>query len=322
MMNAIRAAALALSCFTACLAHAQAYPSRPITIISPFPPGGISDLTARPFAASMAKFLGQSVLVENKAGAGGAVGHAYVARANPDGYTLMMALSSIAIIPIADEVNGRQPTYQMSDFTPIALVSADPTVLMVPAGAKWKTVKELVADAKANPGKISYSSSGLYGTTHTAAEMFAQAAQIQLLHVPYKGGAPAMQAALANEVMFTIQSPGVANPHVKSGKFRLLASWGGKRIATLPEVPTLREEGYQAEFYIWAAMFGPKGMPGDITERLRAVSRQVANDPEFRKAMGGMNTPIDYRDGAEFQAFLEADSKRLADVVRRMGKTQ
>ena len=321
-MSLLRAAALASTFLFACLVHAQSYPSRPITIVSPFPPGGISDLTARPFAASMSKFLGQSVVVENKAGAGGAVGHAYVARATPDGHTLMMALSSIAIIPVADEVNGRQPTYQMSDFTPIALVSADPTVLMVPAGAKWKTVKELVADAKANPGKISYSSSGLYGTTHTAAEMFAQAAGIQLLHVPYKGGAPAMQAALANEVMFTIQSPGVANPHVRSGKFRLLASWGGKRIATLPEVPTLREQGYPAEFYIWAAMFGPKGLPADIAERLRTVSRQVANDPEFRKAMAGMNTPIDYRDGAEFQAFLEADSKRLADVVRRMGKTQ
>ncbi len=321
-MSLLRAAALASAFLFACLAHAQGYPSRPITIISPFPPGGISDLTARPFAATMAKFLGQNVVVENKAGAGGALGHAYVARAAPDGYTLMMALSSIAIIPVSDEVNGRQPTYQMSDFTPIALISADPTVLMVPAAAKWKTVKELVEDAKANPGRISYSSSGLYGTTHTAAEMFAQAAGIQLLHVPYKGGGPAMQAALANEVMFTIQSPGVANPHVKSGKFRLLASWGGKRIDTLPEVPTLLEQGYPAEFYIWAAMFGPKGLPGELAERLRTVSRQVANDADFRKAMGGMNTPIDYRDGAEFQSFLEADSKRLADVVRRMGKTQ
>jgi tripartite-type tricarboxylate transporter receptor subunit TctC len=302
--------------------HAQAYPSRPISIVSPFPPGGISDLTARPFAASMAKFLGQSVVVENKAGAGGAVGHAYVARAPADGYTLMMALSSIAIIPVADEVNGRQPTYQMSDFTPIALVSADPTVLMVASGSKWRTLKELVDEAKANPGRISFSSSGLYGTTHTCFEMFQQAAGIKLLHVPYKGGGPSMQAALAGEVMITAQSPGVANPHVKSGKFRLLGSWGGKRIPSLAEVPTLREQGYDAEFYIWAAMFGPKGLPGDVAERLRSVSRQVANDAEFRKAMAGMNTPIDYRDGAEFQSFLEADSKRLAEVVRKMGKTQ
>jgi tripartite-type tricarboxylate transporter receptor subunit TctC len=313
---------LALFFIFAGTALAQSYPNRPITMIVPFPPGGIADLTGRPFAAAMSRLLGQSVVVENRAGAGGAVGHAQVARAAPDGYTVMMALSSIVAIPVADEVNGRQPTYRMSDFTPIALVSADPTVLMVPAGAKWKSLKELVEDAKANPAKISYSSSGLYGTTHTAAEMFAQAAGIQLLHVPYKGGGPAMQAALANEVMFTIQSPGVANPHVKSGKFRLLTSWGGKRIPTLPEVPTLKELGYDAEFYIWCALFTPAGVPQDIANRLRTVSRQIVQEADFKQAMAGMNTPIDYREGAEFQKFLDADGARLAQVIRKIGKTQ
>ena len=303
-------------------AHAQSYPSRPITMISPFPPGGISDLTARPFAAAMTRLLGESVVVENKAGAGGAVGYAHVARAAPDGYTIMMALSSVAIIPVADEVNGRQPTYQMSDFTPIALVSADPTVLMAPANGPWKSLKDLVADAKARPGKISFSTSGIYGTTHTCFEMFLQAAGIRMLHVPYKGGGPSMAAALSGEVMLTAQSPGVANPHVKSGKMRLLASWGGKRTAALPDVPTLKELGYDAEFYIWAAVLAPAGLPPQVAERLRSVSREVASQPEFQKAMAGMNTPIDYRDGAAFRAFLEADSKRLADVVRRMGKTQ
>jgi tripartite-type tricarboxylate transporter receptor subunit TctC len=321
-MNALRAAAPFVIFFVACIVHAQPYPNRPITMIVPFPPGGIADLTGRPFAAAMSRLLGQPVVVENRSGAGGAVGHAHVAKSAPDGYTLMMALSSIVAIPVADEVNGRAPTYRMSDFTPIALVSADPTVLMVPAGAKWKTLKELVDDAKANPGKISYSSSGLYGTTHTAAEMFAQAAGIQLLHVPYKGGGPAMQAALANEVMFTIQSPGVANPHVKSGKMRLLGSWGGKRIATLPEVPTLKELGYDAEFYIWCALFAPAGLPQDIATRLRTVSRQVVQEADFKQAMAGMNTPIDYREGAEFQSFLEADGSRLAQVIRKIGKTQ
>lgn len=303
-------------------AHAQSYPSRPITMISPFPPGGISDLTARPFAAAMSRLLGESVVVENKAGAGGAVGYAHVARAAPDGYTIMMALSSVAIIPVADEVNGRQPTYRMSDFTPIALVSADPTVLMAPAGGPWNSLKELVADAKARPGKISFSTSGIYGTTHTCFEMFLQAAGIRMLHVPYKGGGPSMAAALSGEVMLTAQSPGVANPHVKSGKMRLLASWGGKRTAALPDVPTMKELGYDAEFYIWAAVLAPAGLPPQVAERLRSVSREVASQPEFQKAMAGMNTPIDYRDGAAFRGFLEADSKRLADVVRRMGKTQ
>jgi tripartite-type tricarboxylate transporter receptor subunit TctC len=302
--------------------QAQNYPSRPITMIVPFPPGGIADLTGRPFAAAMSRVLGQSVVVENRAGAGGAVGHAAVARAAPDGYTIMMALSSIAIIPVADEVNGRRSTYQMSDFTPIALVSADPTVLMVPSGGPWKSLKDLVADAKARPGKISFSSSGVYGTTHTCFEMFQQAAGIKLLHVPYKGGGPSMAAALTGEVMITAQSPGVANPHVKSGKFRLLGSWGGKRIATLPEVPTMREQGYDAEFYIWAALFAPAGVPVEVAERLRTVAREVASQGDFRKAMAGMNTPIDYRDGAAFRTFLESDSKRLAEVVRRMGKTQ
>ena len=318
-MRLIGAVLLAL---LVCTAQAQPYPSRPITIIVPFPPGGIADITGRPFAAVMSRLLGQPVLVENKAGAGGAVGHAYAARAKPDGYSLMMALSSIVIIPVADEVNGRAPTYKMSDFTPIALVSADPTVLMVPAESPWKTLSDLVADAKANPGKISYSSSGLYGTTHTASEMFSQAAGIQLLHVPYNGGGPAMNAALAREVMFTIQSPGVANPHVRSGKMRLLGSWGGKRVASLPDVPTMKEQGYDAEFYIWAALFAPAGLPQEIAARLRAVSRQVVQDPDFTRAMAGMNTPVDYRDGADFQAFLDADSARLAGVIRKMGKTQ
>jgi tripartite-type tricarboxylate transporter receptor subunit TctC len=321
-MRILTAAISLCAALAAFPAHSQSYPNRPITMISPFPPGGISDLTARPFAAAMSRFLGQSVVVENKAGAGGAVGHAYVARANPDGYTLMMALSSIAIIPVADEVNGRQPTYQMSDFTPIALVSADPTVLMVPADSPWKTLKDLVADAKARPGKISFSTSGIYGTTHTCFEMFQQAAGIRMLHVPYKGGGPSMAAALSGEVNITAQSPGVANPHVRSGKFRLLGSWGGKRTAALPDVPTMKEQGIDAEFYIWAAVFAPAGIPKEVAERLTTVSRQVAAQQDFRKAMAGMNTPIDYRDGAQFRAFLEADSKRLADVVRGMGKTQ
>jgi tripartite-type tricarboxylate transporter receptor subunit TctC len=305
-----------------CTAQAQSYPTRPITIVVPFAPGGVADITARPYAAVLSRLLGQPLVVENKAGAGGAVGHAYAARAKPDGYTLMVALSSIVAIPVADVVNGRQPTYKMSDFEPIALLSADPTVLMVPSEAKWKTLKDLIEDAKANPGKISYSSSGIYGTTHTAGEMLAQVAGVKFLHVPYAGGGPAMKAAMANEVMFTIQGPSVAAPHVKSGKFRLLGSWGGKRIPNLPDVPTMKEQGYDAEFYIWAAVFAPHGIPQDVATKLRQASRQVAQDPEFKKVMENVNTPIDYRDGAEFQAFLDQDSARLEKVIRKMGKTQ
>jgi tripartite-type tricarboxylate transporter receptor subunit TctC len=315
-------AALALA-LSAGVALAQGYPSRPITMVVPFAPGGIADITGRPLAASMAKSLGQSIVVDNRAGAGGAVGMASAARSPADGYTVLMALSSIVIIPEADKVNERKPQYQVADFAPIALISADPTVLLVPADSPWKTLQELIADAKARPGKISYSSSGVYGTTHTALEMFAQAAGIKLLHVPYKGGGPAMTALLTREVDITAQAPGVGDPHVKAGKVRVLASWGGTRLPSIANVPTMKELGLDAEFYIWSGLFAPAATPPDVLARLREAARKAAReDPDFAKAMAGMNTPISFREGADFQAFIDADAARLARVIRAMGKVE
>ncbi|HSD40522.1 MAG TPA: tripartite tricarboxylate transporter substrate binding protein [Burkholderiales bacterium] len=316
VLAALVAAAAALP------AHAQQYPNRPVTMIVPFPPGGIADITGRPLAVSMAKHLGQPVVVENKAGAGGAVGHAFVAKAKPDGYTIMTALSSIVVIPEADKVNGRPSTYQMSEFTPIALVSADPTILLVSVDSPWKTLKDLIDDAKARPGKISYASSGVYGTIHTCFEMLAQAANVKLLHVPYKGGGPAMTALLAGETNLGAQSPGVSNPHIKSGKIRVLGSWAGSRTAALPDVPTMKEQGYDVEFYIWAGVFAPAGLAPDVRERITGAVRQAAQDPEFVKALANVNTPVNYKEGKDFDAFLETDTKRLAEVVRKMGKTE
>jgi tripartite-type tricarboxylate transporter receptor subunit TctC len=316
VLAALAAAAVALP------AHAQQYPNRPITMIVPFPPGGIADITGRPLAVSMSKVLGQPVVIENKAGAGGAVGHAFVAKAKPDGYTIMTALSSIVVIPEADKVNGRPSTYQMSDFTPIALISADPTILLVPAGAPWKTLKELIDDARSRPGKISYASSGVYGTIHTCFEMLAQAADVKLLHVPYKGGGPAMTALLAGETNLGAQSPGVSDPHIKSGKIRVLGSWAGTRTASLPDVPTMKEQGFDVEFYIWAGVFAPAGLPPEVRERLTAAVRQSAQDPEFVKALANVNTPVNYKEGKDFDVFLDTDTRRLAAVVQKMGKTE
>ena len=316
VLSALAVAAAALP------VHAQQFPNRPITMIVPFPPGGIADITGRPLAVSMAKHLGQPVVVENKAGAGGAVGHAFVAKAKPDGYTIMTALSSIVVIPEADKVNGRPSTYQMSDFTSIALVSADPTILLVPADSPWKSLKDLIADAKARPGKISYASSGVYGTIHTCFEMLAQAADVKLLHVPYKGGGPAMTALIAGETNLGAQSPGVANPHLRSGKIRTLGSWAGTRTVALPDVPTMKEQGFDVEFYIWAGVFAPAGLPADVSDRITAAVRASMQDPEFQKAMTNVNTPINYKEGKDFEAFLDTDTKRLAEVVRKMGKTE
>ena len=300
----------------------QAFPTRPITIVVPFAPGGIADITARPLAPPMAKSLGQNVIIENRAGAGGAVGHAYVTRAKPDGYTLLMALSSIVIIPESEKISGRQPSYTMSQFAPLALVSADPTVLLVRAEAPWKTVGELIEDARRNPGKISYSTSGLYGTTHTAQEMLWQAGGVKLLHIPYAGGGPSMTALLAGQVDLTAQAPGVASPHVRSGKVRTLGGWGAERIKAMPDLATMKEQGFDVEFYIWAGLFAPAGTPPDVLAKLRAAVRDAVQDAGFRTAMTGMNTPVNHLDGADFENFLEKDSKRLAEVVKRMGKLE
>jgi tripartite-type tricarboxylate transporter receptor subunit TctC len=314
--------AVLLAMFLGFAAHAQPYPNRPVTMIVPFPPGGAAHPIGRLLANAMSKNLGQNVVVDTKAGAGGAIGHAYTARQAPNGYTIMFTASSIVTIPVADEVNGRQPTYRMSDFTPLALVAADPQLLLVPVGSPWKTLADLLADAKARPGKISYSSAGVYGTSHTSVEMFAQAAGIQLLHVPYQGAGPSMLALLAGEVQMTAVTPAVGLPHVKAGKVRALASWGGTRLASVADIPTLKELGIDAEFYTWVALFAPAGLPGDVAATLRRSARQALQDEDFLKGMAALNTEASTMEGGQFEAFLERDTRRVGEAIRRIGKTE
>lgn len=300
----------------------EKYPNRPITIVAPFPPGGVADLTARPVAAAMEKVLKNPVVVVNKTGAAGAVGMSYVANSKPDGYTLLMALSSISIIPEADKLFGRNPAYTMDQLMPIALISADPTIFVVNASRPWKTVKEFVADAKKRPGEISFSSSGVYGTLHMAMEMFTHAAGISLKHVPYAGAGPALTAILGGHVDTLASGPAVVIPHIKGGKLRPLAGWGAKRVAALPDLPTFKELGYDAEFYIWAGLFAPRGTPEPLMKRIRESVRQAVNTAEFKSAMEKLETPIAYLDAPEFQKFWDKDAKMLATAIKRVGKIE
>jgi tripartite-type tricarboxylate transporter receptor subunit TctC len=301
----------------------EPYPSRPITLVAPFPPGGVADLTARPVAAAMEKVLKNPVGVVNKTGAAGAVGMQFVATSKPDGYTLLLALSSISIIPEADKIFDRQPAFTVDQFAPIALISADPTILVVRAESPWKTAKEFIEDAKKRPGQISYSSSGIYGTLHMAMELLSHAAGIKLRHIPAAGAGPALTAILGGHVDALASGPAVVLPHIKSGKLRALAGWGDKRVAALPEVPTFRELGYpEAEFYIWAGLFAPKGTPEPVLAKLREATRAAVAEPEFKAAMDRLETPIVFKQGQEFQQFFDADARRLAAGVRKVGRVE
>lgn len=317
-----RTALLAALTLAATFAMSQTYPVKLVTIVVPFAPGGIADVTARPLASALGKLLGQTFIVENRAGAGGALGAAYAAKQRPDGYTLMVALSSLSVIPEVEKLHGRTPSYLMDQFASIALISLNPAILIARSDAPWKTLADLVSDAKSRPERINYGSPGLYGTGHVATEMFAQAAGIRMTHVPFAGGGPSMVALLGGQIDFVLQTVGVANPHLQSGKVRVLGVFAPERIPQLPNVPTAREQGYEVDFYVWAGLFAPAGVPSDVLEKLRAAVREAVKDPGFVKAMAGLNTPIDYLDTPEFQSFVARDGKRLADVVRRMGKLE
>jgi tripartite-type tricarboxylate transporter receptor subunit TctC len=303
-----------------CAFAQEPYPSKPITMIVPFPPGGVADIVGRPLASQMEKALKQPVVVVNRTGAGGAVGMAAVAKAAPDGYTILMALSSISIFPVSDRISGKAPSYEMKDFAPIALITADPTVLVVSADSPWKTLKEFVDSAKAYPGKVNYSSSGVYGTLHVAMEIFANAAGIQLFHVPYGGGGPALTALLGGQVHALASGPAPAVGQIKAGKMRALASWSTERLPLMPEVPTFKELGYDAEFYIWSGVFAPAAIPTPVLDRLRAAVREAATSPEFKGAMEKVQTPVNYLDAPAFRTYWERDAARLKIALEKIGK--
>lgn len=299
----------------------DAFPNHTLSMIVPFPPGGVADTTARPTAAIMEKYLKQPVAVVNRPGAGGAVGNAAVANAKPDGYTMGMVLSSISVIPAADELFNRKPAYSLDQFAPIALISADPTILVVHPSLPVKTLKELVALANSKPGQMSYSSSGIYGALHMPMEMFLHATKLKMRHVPTTGGGPAITAVLGGHVELTAGGPAAIHGHVKAEKLRPIVSWGATRHPAYPDVPTFKELGYKdVEYFIWAGLVAPKGLPEAVMKTLRDAVRKTAEDPDFKNAMAKVNSPVQYMDAPEFRKYWDADAKRLAGLVKIVGK--
>jgi tripartite-type tricarboxylate transporter receptor subunit TctC len=305
------------------LAVAQAaYPTKPITMIVPFPPGGLADTVGRPVAEAMARDLGQPVVIENKGGAGGGIGMAQASKAAPDGYTVLMALSSYSVLPEADLLLGRQQMYAYNSLRPIARFTADPTVLAVRADAPWKSVKDFVEDARKRPGAINFGSSGNYGTMHVPMEILKQVAGVSMTHIPYTGAGPAVVALLGGQVDALSTGPATVLQHVKAGKIRVLGHWGNTKLETMPEVPSLKQAGYNAEYAQWSGLFVPAGTPEPVVQRLRQAARAAANDQKVKDVIMNAGSPILYQDAPDFEKYVQSDVRRMASVVKRIGKVE
>lgn len=298
------------------------WPSKPLTMIVPFPPGGLADLVARPVAEALSRELGQPVVIENRAGAGGGIGMGVAARAKPDGYTVLMALSSLTVIPEADTVLGRPAMFDRNDLRPIARFTADPTVLAVRADSPWKTVQQFVDDAKKRPGAINYGSSGSYGTMHVPMEILSQNAGIKMTHIPFTGAGPAVVALLGGQIDAVSSGPATVLQQVKAGKLRVLAHWGVASLAALPDVPSLKDAGYASEYAQWSGLFIAKDTPEPIAQRLRAAAKAAALDARVNDIISGAGSPVQYLDAPEFEKYVQADASRMALVVKRIGKVE
>jgi len=299
----------------------EAYPSRPITIISPFPPGGATEVVTRPLAAAIEPLIKQPLVIETKAGAAGQVGAQFAATAKPDGYTLLSHITSISGFAEVDRLFGRPVKFTNADFIPIARVVADPCVLIVNDRQPHKTLKEFVDDARKRPNEIIFSSSGLYGALHIPFTLFAKAAgDLKLRHLPTAGGGPALTALLGNNSQVLVSSISASMAQIRAGKARPLAMFGGERAKSLPDVPTMKELGYNVEYYLWVGLFAPKGTSDSILTYLRDAIKRAAHSAPFATALTNLGQDLAYLDQAEFKTFWEADAKRIEEAVRQIGK--
>jgi tripartite-type tricarboxylate transporter receptor subunit TctC len=320
MKRLLSAAALALAATGVCAQ--EAYPSRAIQIIVPNPPGGMNQITAQPLSAVIERLYKQPAPVVNKAGATAAVGTAYVATQKPDGYNILVTTPNIYLVVEKNKAQHVDSPYKLEQIQPLALTSADPLILTVQTESPYKTLKDFVADAKAKDGQLAYSSSGPFAVTHVPFAMFTDAVGIKMRHVPTTGGGPAVTQLLGGHVQATGQGLAAVAPHIRGGKLRPLASWGAKRHANLPDVPTFKELGHDLEAYLWVGLFTTAGVPEPTLKAMRELIRRTINDPLYKQAMEKANVEIDYRDTPEFVKFFQADHRRLGPVAEKLAKEE
>ncbi len=306
---------IGLSCL-AC-SGAMAYPDKPITLIVPWAAGGSTDILARALAEQLTKSMGQAVIVDNRAGASGNVGSLVVAKARPDGYTLLVgSMSTHAMNPA---LMPNMPFKGVEDFTPIALMANVINTLVVHPSVPARSVKELVAYAKANPGKLNYASAGSGSTNHLSAVLFEKAAGIEMTHVPYKGGAPAVLDTVGNQTQVLFTAGTQSLPHVKSGKLRLLGVTESKRSDLLADIPTVGETLPGYELSVWYGLFGPAGMPKELVDRLNTATNQAMSDPGVRARMDSIGVEIVKESPQSFANTLRRDADKYGKLIRDLG---
>ena len=317
-IDGLRLSAFICGCILTFSAHAQPdFPTRPVRMVNPYTPGGSVDLVGRALVAGLSEIWGYQVIMDNRPGAGTQIGTEVVVRAEPDGYTMLCTSSAVAILSSTYKTMRFDPA---RDLSPIALVAVSPFVLVVNSSVPAKSVQELIALAKAQPGQIAAASSGVGTTNHLSLEMFKSMASIDLLHVPYKGGAPAIADVVGGQAKLIFNTPGTLFPHVKAGRLRLLAITSAKRADFAPDVPTMAESGVPGyEATVWYGVYGPRALPARLVQRWNDAINRYIKSPQaqthWRRTdmIGGGGTP------AEFASFHKSETERWAAVVRNAG---
>jgi tripartite-type tricarboxylate transporter receptor subunit TctC len=307
----------------ACIAGpvaASEYPSKPITLINPMPPGGTLDVQARAWASVAEKYLGQPVAVVNKPGATGMIGAVAGAQAPPDGYTLTVASVNFTNAVEWELANGRTPPFSYDDFAYIGAFTMSPTLVLVPYDSPYNSVQDLIAIAKARPGQLAYCSGGLYGMSHLPIELFAKATGLSLRHVPYKGGGPCLSAVVGKHVDFAFQYPPNSLPLVRGNKLKVLAVAGARRVKSIPDVPSFKDLGIDAEYYGWVGIAAPQKTPRDIVEKLREVTKKIAGDKSFKNMIEHPGDEVVYLHADDVRKHIEKESKTIAEVHKELAK--